>query len=295
MASLPSLLHAAPAYLGRATLAAALQLALALGPTLLLAALAQPAALQAEVRMRRLAGDRAHFGVVGWIATAIHELGHALFALLFAHRVTRVRWFSFRPSDGARGQVEHQYDPRSAWQRLGLFFIGVGPIVAGTLLVALAARLLLGGAPERSPAAPAAAGTLSPGATATLFLEQLAGALRGALRLAARLRLTDWRSWLFAYAALVGGSAMRLSGSDVRSVGGGAWVLALLVWAANVLTLWAGAPVTAGALHASRALAHGDAALLVALVVLVLAAAGAATTAALLSAAAARGRSIARR
>ena len=68
------------------------QVALVLGPAVVLAAVMQPVALRSERWTQELVGPRALWLAVGCLATALHEGAHAALALLFGHRVTRVTW-----------------------------------------------------------------------------------------------------------------------------------------------------------------------------------------------------------
>jgi len=74
--------------------------------------------------------------------TMVHEASHALFALIFLHKVTKVVLFS-PTADGTLGYVNHAYDRRSLYQRAGNFFIGSAPIWGGCAVIALCGWLLL--------------------------------------------------------------------------------------------------------------------------------------------------------
>jgi hypothetical protein len=247
-------------YAGRVAIATLAELALVLGPFLLLSVVAQPVTLQTERWTEGLVGRRARWIAAGWLATALHEAGHAVFAMLFGHRVNRVKWFDFDAEDGTLGKVEHDYDPTSLYQRVGRLFIGVGPVLLGALVLGVAARLLLG---------VSASSRHAPAADAVATMRELETQLRAAAyavgHLASALRPGRWQSWVFLYVAWVAGSAMRLSASDVRSFAAGAWTLVWLLLLANALTLWAGTLGLTLAVHAARAMALCDAALLSAL------------------------------
>lgn len=82
-------------------------------------------------------GSRAVFDLTALIGTPIHELGHAAMCLLFGHRIERVKLLSLGKRDGSYGYVEHSYNRRNLWARLGNLFIGIGPIFSGLGVIAL--------------------------------------------------------------------------------------------------------------------------------------------------------------
>ena len=88
-------------------------------------------------------GSKIEVYITGWIGTPIHELSHALFCILFRHKINDIKLFNAK-SDTI-GYVLHSYDSRSLYQQIGNFFIGVGPIIIGSILVYLLFLLL---APE---------------------------------------------------------------------------------------------------------------------------------------------------
>lgn len=83
--------------------------------------------------------------ITGVIGTIIHELGHLLMCLLFRHRVIEVKLF--KPfsslSDGVLGYVSHSYNKNSIYQQIGNFFIGIAPLVMGTITIFMSFRFLL--------------------------------------------------------------------------------------------------------------------------------------------------------
>ena len=86
-------------------------------------------------------------GIQGYIyltcpGVMIHETGHALFCLIFRHRIVEMKLFS-PEADGTLGYVKHSYDPNSLYQRIGNFFIGTGPIWFGVVVLCLLSRWLL--------------------------------------------------------------------------------------------------------------------------------------------------------
>ncbi len=74
---------------------------------------------------------RKGFLLTAWIGVPIHELGHAIMCVLFRHKIVATQFFPTDTSQGALGYVQHQYNHKSVYQRIGNFFIGIGPIISG--------------------------------------------------------------------------------------------------------------------------------------------------------------------
>jgi hypothetical protein len=72
----------------------------------------------------------------------IHELSHALFCIIFGHKIQEMKLFS-PENDGTLGYVNHSYNPKNPYQQIGNFFIGTGPIWGGVLLLYVASYFLL--------------------------------------------------------------------------------------------------------------------------------------------------------
>ncbi len=91
--------------------------------------------------IQRAIGRKGVF-ITGIIGTPIHEIGHAMLCVLFGHKIKEMKIF---PSahETVLGYVQHSFDPRSLYQRVGNFFIGIGPIISGTGLIILLMWLFL--------------------------------------------------------------------------------------------------------------------------------------------------------
>lgn len=80
--------------------------------------------------------------VTGIIGTVIHELSHAFMCIVFRHKITEMKLFS--PSDdGTLGYVTHTYHKKNIYHKIGNFFIGIAPILGGTLVIYLLLYFLL--------------------------------------------------------------------------------------------------------------------------------------------------------
>lgn len=70
----------------------------------------------------------------GWLGTPVHEIGHAIFCLIFVHKIENISLFT--PNNyGSLGHVNHSYNPNNYYQNVGNFFIGVGPIIFGVFII----------------------------------------------------------------------------------------------------------------------------------------------------------------
>ena len=83
---------------------------------------------------------RKGFLLTAWIGVPIHELGHAIMCVLFRHKIVATQFFTTDTSQGALGYVQHQYNQKSVYQRIGNFFIGIGPIISGITALILLMR-----------------------------------------------------------------------------------------------------------------------------------------------------------
>jgi hypothetical protein len=266
-------LAAAFRYAGSAAAAPAAQLALLLGPGLVLAALMHVLSNFLERRATRALGGAAYL-LFGWLGTAVHETGHALFCLLFGHRITGIKLFDFAPRDGTRGHVSHTFDPANPWQQVGNFFIGIAPLLFGTLVIVASARWLLGAEAFARMAEPLPQSGLLRSAGDWLALARhVAGSAGAALAvLLDPQRLLDGRAWVFLYLTFAVGSSISLSESDLKGALAGFGTLVLLVLIANLATLWQGNVLGTGVGWLVRWQVVGYAAMLFALAVNVLAA-----------------------
>jgi hypothetical protein len=244
-------------YLERVALAVAFQLLVLLGPAMVIGAVMHALAAAIDRQAQRAFGFRAYYLAAGWLGTAVHEAGHAVFALLFGHRISGIKWFDVNARDGTLGHVRHHYDPGSLYQRVGLFFIGVGPLVLGGAIMYGAARRLLGAALF------APARTIARVESPALLAGQIGRAVVefGELLLT-RAHLTSWRFWLFVYLAFAVGGRIGLSRPDLGLAARGLGVLVALLAAVNAATLWTGDHATRYALAGARFFAGFHAVLL---------------------------------
>lgn len=88
---------------------------------------------------------------LGGLGVAIHELSHLIMALIFGHRITKVKllvmpWQINRQSpdeQGALGYVSHVWDDNNFYQSIGNALIGTAPIWGCSLVLILLTKGLV--------------------------------------------------------------------------------------------------------------------------------------------------------
>ena len=118
------------------------QIFILLAPLILLSFLMHYLSKGIRIISYRLFGRNIFLKYLGIIGIPIHELGHALFAIIFGHRITEIKLFEPDATDGTLGYVSHRYNKNNLYHLLGNFFIGIGPIILGASILALFAILL---------------------------------------------------------------------------------------------------------------------------------------------------------
>ncbi|MCD2348614.1 hypothetical protein [Clostridium guangxiense] len=81
--------------------------------------------------------------VTAFIGVPIHELSHAIVALVFRHRINDIKLLQRPDSRGVLGYVNHSYNPRSIYEEVGNFFIGIAPIFGGIISIIILMRFLI--------------------------------------------------------------------------------------------------------------------------------------------------------
>ena len=151
----------------------------------------------------------------GIIGTPIHELSHALMCILFGHKITEIKLYQPRSTDGALGYVNHTYSKKNIYHQIGNFFIGIAPILIGGGVFFL---LMLALTPDAADIIFDEIGALSIASSDTVlvadYFEFLISAI-GAIFSAETLE--SWQGWLFITLAIMISSHMEMSGADIKS------------------------------------------------------------------------------
>lgn len=93
----------------------------------------------------KLIGDYGKIAYIltGSIGTPVHEAGHAIFCVLFGHKVVEMKLYQPNSKDGVLGYVSHTYNKKNVYHQIGNFFIGLGPIILGSGVLLLLMFLLV--------------------------------------------------------------------------------------------------------------------------------------------------------
>lgn len=176
------------------------------------------------------------------LGTVIHEIGHAAFAVLFGHRLTQVKLFSPDPATGTLGSVNHAYNPKNIYHVIGNFFIGIGPIILGAVVIYFSSIFLMGAGLFR-PFSDLAlnASSLSSLEGTWVFAEKVySNSLQMFSSLFKAQNLVDWKFYIFLYIIFAVGAHLKLSVLDLKSAWKGFTALVGLVFIINLVTLWSG-------------------------------------------------------
>jgi len=186
-----------------------------------------------------LLGFRAWLILFKAVGTPIHELGHAIFCILFGHRIEKISLFG-PTSDGTLGYVEHRYNRRNIYHQIGNFFIGMGPVIFGCVVIILAALFLVGSqvfspiqlSGNELSLAPLNLGTFlnSLGITLTAIFKEIFQPVH----------FHQWQFYLFLYLVFAIGNSITLSPSDLHSAGLGFLFFVVFLFILNGITGWMG-------------------------------------------------------
>jgi hypothetical protein len=182
-----------------------------------------------------------HFGwrsvlVTGWLGVPLHELSHLVMCWVFRHRIVAYRLFDPDPRTGTLGYVQHAYQRRNLFQIAGNFFIGVAPLLAGSLVLLGGLALLLPGTQPPLSTEPVPVGL----GNQLSHVVALAGATLG--RMVSPSHLASWQLWVFLALALCVGTHLSPSRPDLTGALPGLVLLLTLLFGLNVvnrsLSLW---------------------------------------------------------
>lgn len=149
----------------------------------------------------------------GFIGTPIHETGHLLMCLVFFHKINEVKFFQINDEDGVLGYVSHSWNPKNIYQQIGNYFIGVAPIVVGTLIIFFGMKYFL----------PATYGEINAYFTELSILNGSVSVFEYVFQMIADMMTVmfaeisiGWQWWVFMLLSLCIALHMNLSGADIK-------------------------------------------------------------------------------
>ncbi len=181
----------------------------------------------------------------GWLGTPVHELGHALFCIPFGHQVTDIKLYTPSSEDGTLGYVNHSYNSKNIWHRIGNFFIGMGPILFGSFVLYLLIRFLL---PDNQGLLQLIQSQASDLTSWQGFINIFKQLYQVGIHFPAELfsseNIHSWQFWVFLYVSLSVASHMELSPPDLKGVWVGLLAIVILLFVINSISQFFGVNVT---------------------------------------------------
>jgi hypothetical protein len=215
--------------------ATGLQLLILFGPLLVLGLMMDLVSRWNERLSLRLFGQKAYMALFAWLGTSIHESGHALFALLFGHRIEEMKLFAPDPKTGTLGYVKHSWNRKNLYHIVGNFFIGIGPVLLGTILLMVLIWLLYGRSALTANTTEIFADTFNIDAYFTAAGDSIYAFLHAVF---AGPENAWWKTILLIYMIFCIGGSIKLSPPDISGALKGFLFIILLFLVFNLATLW---------------------------------------------------------
>lgn len=176
--------------------------------------------------------------LVAWLGTPIHELGHALFCVIFMHKIVEIEFFKPDPLTGTLGYVYHKWNRSNPWHVLGNFFIGIGPVILGCAVLFVTFYFLIPNSYQVWDYIIARVKEIDSGYSLGSYFEILGGSSFVMTKLIFTIsNLTSWSFWIFCYLSICVASNIRLSLSDVKGALSGFGCIVLPFLLINFLAL----------------------------------------------------------
>lgn len=228
-------------YLLDVLLATAMHIGILLAPLLILGLIMHVISQQIEKQTVGIIGMHGYLYLFGWIGTAVHELGHLIFALLFGHHVSNVKLFSFNASNPEMGYVKHSFNKKNIYQNLGNFFIGIGPILLGGSALFIIGYFLI----DLNVNSLTNNNLKFINSSITESIKNVFFSLYDTLMnliksITQNNETVWWKYLLFFYLLFAIGSSISLSQSDIKGSFSGLLLFVALILLFNLTTLWMG-------------------------------------------------------
>lgn len=228
-------------YLLNVLLATAMHLSLLLVPIILLGFAMHFISKQMEQLTCKIIGKQGYLYLFGWLGTAVHEVGHLIFALVFGHHISNVKLFSFNANNPELGFVKHSFNKKNLYQNIGNFFIGIGPILLGGSSLFIVSYFLFNISINDLNISNIKINYLSFSSDIKATFYAVYDVLMNFLKVILQNNNEAWWKYLlFFYLLFSIGSAISLSKSDIKGSLQGLLLFILLILLFNLSTYWIG-------------------------------------------------------
>lgn len=161
-------------------------------------------------------GSKAVCYATGIIGTPVHELSHALLCLVFFHKINEIKLFQIDEASGVLGYVNHSYNKRNPYQLMGNYFIGVAPIVVGSVVLYFLMMFLLPTAYDAANLGFRYFTMVFGDQKYSYLLSALWETVWGMIKGVFTSPLADWKFWVFIVVCFCISLHMNLSGADIK-------------------------------------------------------------------------------
>lgn len=169
--------------------------------------------------------------VTGIVGTPIHELSHALMCLLFGHKITEIKLYQPKSTDGSLGHVSHTYNKKNIYHQIGNFFIGTAPVLLGGAFVLLFMLILI---PDTYGSVTSEMYTLQFSNSLFSTVSSIFTFVWGMIKaLFSPHNFSSWRWWVFIVLAVMISTHMEMSASDIKSSLGGLLFISIILLLAD--------------------------------------------------------------
>lgn len=198
----------------------------------------------------KLFPSRAVCYATGFLGTPVHELSHAAMCLVFFHRINEIKLFQIGSEDGVLGYVNHSYNKRNLYQVIGNYFIGIAPIIGGSLVLLLAMRFLAPTAFWETNACLNSFVAAQQGSSVSEIFACCAETVGNVfVAVFTAMPADGFLWWIFLLLAFCLALHMNLSGADIKGSIVGCIVLAVLIFVLNLIIGFASASAYEGYLR----------------------------------------------
>ena len=167
------------------------------------------------------------------IGTPIHEIGHLLMCIIFRHRINSVKLLNISKNSSSLGSVSHSFDGKNPYQRIGNFFIGLGPLFSASAAISISMYILL---PDVFFVFKQAVSTNKFIVASNGWTIELLTTFNSLIYSLFTLNnLYHWEFWVFIVIAMSISAHTSLSKSDINNVYDGTVSLFILLFCVNVV------------------------------------------------------------